>query len=173
MIKKDECILLGTIAKPHGTKGSLLLWLRNNTVENLKKKESVFVEIDGWLVPFFVETFQKNAPDTAILKIEEVDSEKIARTFAGYAVHILPEQVKGKKKSAKELPSLKGFRVTDMKRGFVGFAGEIAGNASNPLLQVIHEGCEFLVPVHTDIIVDVNDKTKEIRIDAPEGLFEI
>jgi 16S rRNA processing protein RimM len=58
MISKAKCRHLGTLAKPHGTKGALMLKLRNNKAEDFKKRESVFVEIDGLLVPFFVESIK-------------------------------------------------------------------------------------------------------------------
>jgi 16S rRNA processing protein RimM len=173
MIKKDKCLLLGTLTKPHGTKGSVLLWFKNLIAEDIRLRESVFVEIDGLLVPYFIENFKQNTPETAILKFEGIDSETKAKTFAGLAVYMHKDQVKQKRKLTAELPSLSGYKVTDKRLGFVGIAGEIADIANNPLLQVKHENREFLIPIHEDIILEINDKEKEIRIDAPEGLFEL
>ena len=173
MIKKEECLLLGTIAKPHGTKGSLLLWLRNIKAEEIKKRDTVFVEIDGLLVPFFIEEFRTGSPDAVILKFEDVNTETKARTFAGNPVYILTDHLKLKNSTFKEVPSLIGYKVNDKALGFVGIAGEIADIANNPLLQVNHEGREFLIPVHEDIILEINDKDRVILIDAPQGLFEI
>ena len=61
----------------------------------------------------------------------------------------------------------------DKKLGFIGIAGEIEDIANNPLLHVTHEGKEFLIPVHEDIILEINDRDKVIFIDAPDGLFEL
>ncbi len=57
--------------------------------------------------------------------------------------------------------------------GFIGFAEEVLDMKNNPLLSVINGDKEFLVPVHEDILLEVNDKEKIIRIDAPEGLFDL
>ena len=173
MIKKDNCVLLGILNKPHGTKGSLLLWFRNLKVEDIKKKESVFVEIDGLLVPFFIESYQKNSPESAIVKFEGINSETAAKAFAGFQVYMANDQVKRKLKTSEVLPALSGYKVTDDTLGFVGLAVEITGIASNPLLLIKLEDKEFLIPVHEDIILEVNDKKKEIRINAPEGLFDL
>ena len=43
--------------------------------EDIKERGLVFVEIDGLLVPFFVESFQEKTEDTAILKFEGIDTE--------------------------------------------------------------------------------------------------
>jgi 16S rRNA processing protein RimM len=173
MIKRDNCLLLGTLTKPHGTKGSLLLWLKRLKAEDIRKRESVFVEIDGLLVPFFIEIFQNNSPETVILKFEGINSETKAKAFAGMHVYVLNDQVKRKGKSIEDLPSLSGYKVTDIRIGFVGIAGEIADITNNPLLHVKHENREFLIPVHDDIILEINNKKKEISIDAPDGLFDI
>ncbi len=70
MINKDNCILLGTLTKPHGTRGSLIVRFSGLKAEDIKKRGLVFVEIDGLPVPFFIESFQEKTADTVILKIE-------------------------------------------------------------------------------------------------------
>lgn len=174
MIKKENCMLLGELAKPHGIKGSLLLWLKNSMVEDIRKGESVFLEIEGLLVPFFIESYRQNSKDSAILNFERVDSETKAKVFAGLPVYIpIKDTVRRKTKSNKALPDISGYKVTDISMGFVGFAVEIAAISNNPLLRVMHEDREYLIPAHEDIILEINDKEKYISIDAPEGLFEL
>ena len=173
MIKKDDCRLIGKIAKPHGTKGSLLLWLRDIQAEEIRKRESVFVEIDGLLVPFFIEIFQVNSSESLVIKFEEIDSETKARTLAGFPVYVTSDQLRQKSKSIPAFSSLNGYKVTDARTGFVGIAGDVADIAKNPLLQVVLNGKEYLVPIHEDIVLEINKKTREIRINAPEGLFDL
>jgi 16S rRNA processing protein RimM len=173
MIRIADCLLLGTIAKPHGTKGSVLLWLRNIKAEDIKKRDWVFVETDGLPVPFFIEEFRIGSTDAVILKLADINTETKAKSLSGHAVYLLPDQLKRQKRSLQEMPSLSGYRVKDKRLGFIGIAGEIADIANNPLLQVRFEDREFLVPVHESIILEVNDKKKIILIDAPEGLFEL
>lgn len=173
MIKKDNCLLLGTLNKPHGTRGSMLLWFRNLKAEDIRKKDSVFVEIDGLLVPFFIESCTKNSKETAILKFEGINSESEAKAFAGLPVYMSNDQVRKKSASSPVVPTLSGFKVIDNKLGFVGNAVEIADIANNPLLVIRNEDKEFLIPIHEEIILDINNRKKEIRINAPEGLFEL
>lgn len=173
MINRENCILLGQFTRPHGTKGMLLLGNRNVDVEDIRKGESVFVEIDGLLVPFFIETYKVISREAALIGIEGVDSETKARSFAGAQVYISEQKVKTGKKIRDEFSALSGFRVVDIELGLVGTAGEINPITNNPLLSVIAEGREFLIPLHQDIIMEINKKKKEIRIKAPEGLFDL
>jgi ribosomal 30S subunit maturation factor RimM len=55
----------------------------------------------------------------------------------------------------------------------MGLATEIIDVANNPLLAVRNGDKEYLVPVHENIILEINDREMEIRIDAPEGLFDL
>jgi 16S rRNA processing protein RimM len=173
MIEKDNCLLLGTLNRLHGTKGSLLLWVRDIKAEDIKKRDSVFVEIDGLLVPFFIESFQINSAERVLLKIDGIDSENKAKTLLGASVYILRNQVKRKKKTLDEGTLLEGYKVIDKTLGFVGTAKEITGIASNPLLLILQGDKEFLIPIHEDVILEINEKIREIRINAPEGLFEL
>jgi 16S rRNA processing protein RimM len=173
MINRENCLLLGKFTRPHGTKGTLLLGNRNLIVEDIRKGESVFVELDGLLVPFFIESFKVISQEAALVSVEGIDSETKAKSFAGALVYIPEQKVRARKKNRDELPSLSGFTVIDTQLGIVGSAGEINPIVNNPLLSVFSDGREFLIPVHPDIILEINRKKKEIRINAPEGLFDL
>ena len=140
--------------------------------EDIKKRGLVFVEIDGLPVPFFIESFQEKTEDTVILKMEGIDTEHKAREFLGYPVYVMKDQIKVKSASAK-IKEIKGYRVIDKNLGYIGLAEEIVEMSKNPLLSVINGAKEYLVPVHEDIILEVDDREKIIRIDAPAGLFDL
>ncbi len=173
MINKDNCILLGTLSKPHGTKGSLHIRFSGLKAEEVKDRGLVFVEIDGLPVPFFIESFQEKTDDSAILKIEGIDTETKAREFSGFSVYVMKDQVKRKTLQSDRTADVKGYRVIDVRLGFIGYAEEIINRPTNPLLVVKKENKEFLVPVHEDIVREIDKKEEVIHIIAPEGLFEL
>ena len=173
MINKDNCILLGTLSKPHGTRGSLHFRFSGLKAEEIKERDLVFVEIDGLPVPFFIEVFQEKTDDSAILRFEGIDSVTKAREFAGYSVYVMKEQVRRKKLHVKQITEFNGYSVVDDHLGFVGNAGEVTSVPTSPLLTVTLKGKKFLVPFHESIIRHIDHREKVIRIDAPEGLFEL
>ncbi len=173
MIQKDDCILFGSIGKPHGTKGAFVLLLRNIKANEIKKRDSVFVEIDGLLVPFFIELFQPSSNDAVLVKVEDLDSESKAKSFSGLNVYVSKDKISKKKKSMDQPFELSGFSVIDVKKGFIGVVFDIADIAGNPLLIVQQGKQEILIPWHEDIILQVDQKKKEIQIEAPEGLFDL
>jgi 16S rRNA processing protein RimM len=173
MITRNNCILLGTLTKPHGTKGSMLVRFRDLSGDDIKERGTVFLEVDGMLVPFFIEVFQDRSRDTIILKLEGIDTESRAREFSGSHVYVHKDQIKRKKSVQESLPDLTGYRVQDLNRGYIGVAGAIADIANNPLLMVHDKDRDFLVPFHENIIREINHSKQVIVIEAPEGLFEL
>jgi 16S rRNA processing protein RimM len=173
MINKDNCILLGTLTKAYGVRGSFLLRGRNLKAEDINEKASVFVEIDGLLVPFFVEDFLIKSPDAVILKFEGIDSETKAKEFSGLFVYKIQEHIERKSGTVRESPDIRNYRVLDKQLGFVGLVLKIIDLTNNPLLVLKKEERQYFVPVHDDLILEVNDKEKVIRINAPDGLFDI
>ena len=163
---------MGTLSKPQGTRGSLHIRFSGLKAEEIKGKGLVFVEIDGLPVPFFVESFQEKTDDSAILKIEGIDTETRAREFSGYSVYVMKDQVK-RKTLQLGIANVNGYRVIDKHLGFIGYAEEIINMPTQPLLVVKKENNEFLVPFHEDIVRDIDYKERLIRIEAPEGLFEL
>jgi 16S rRNA processing protein RimM len=173
MIKKEECLFLGTLVRPHGTKGAVLILLRDIKAEEIIKRDTVFVVIDGLLVPFFIEEFRISSSDAIIAKFERINDQTAAKSLSGSKVYVLHEQIGKKQKHTSDMIDLKGFTVRDQKTGFTGVAGEINDIVNNPLLQVYKDNKVYYVPLHEDIILKINKKEKTIVIDAPEGLFEL
>lgn len=165
--------MLGSIARPHGTRGAVLVRLRNLKAEDIKKRDHIFVDVDGLLVPFFIEEFKPATADTAIIKLEDVNSENEARHYSGCEVYISPSLLKKRKKESSSISPVNGYKVIDKRLGFIGTAGAMTGLSTNPLLEIINEGKQWLIPVHEDLIMEIKHIEKEIIIDAPEGLFNL
>ena len=52
-MRKEDCYFLGKITRRHGLAGNVILKLDTDQPELYNKLESIFVEINGLLVPFF------------------------------------------------------------------------------------------------------------------------
>jgi len=54
-MKKDDHYLLGSLLKTSGIKGEILLKFINDCLEEIQELESIFIDVDNKLVPFFIE----------------------------------------------------------------------------------------------------------------------
>ena len=170
-MNKEDYPVLGIIRKPSGTKGELLLEAEGSIPEDFEKWESIFIEIDGLLVPFFIEDFSFRSNKTIQLKLEDISNREEAEHYTSFSVFSpLPCNPSEKEQSF----DLKGFEVYDQDDKIVGvidFVEEIPGN---PLLHVRNAREQIvLIPFHTDMVLDFNNEDKKIRISIPDGLFDL
>jgi len=78
-MNKADCFHLGHVAKLHGFKGEVSLFLDVTTPSDYAKIESLYIDINDQLTPFFVESFiMKNHP-FALVKFEGVNNEADAK----------------------------------------------------------------------------------------------
>jgi len=83
-MRKDECFYLGKIAKKFSFKGEVLIYLDTDEPEMYEDLESVFVEFNKNLIPFFIEKVALHKGDVLLVKLAEVDSEEDADRLNNY-----------------------------------------------------------------------------------------
>ena len=77
MLKKEDFVYFGKLTKPHGTKGEI--GINGDGIILGEDCDFVAVEIDGILVPFFLENCRGMNDDTIIVKFEHLDSAESVR----------------------------------------------------------------------------------------------
>ena len=65
------------------------------------------------------------------------------------------------------------YLVVDEEKGELGKVNEIIEYPTQSIIQIIRDGKEILIPIHDDIIKDVNRDEKKIYISAPSGLIDM
>lgn len=172
-MNKADCFHLGYIAKLHGFKGGVSLFLDVTNPDDYRGLDAIFIDINNHLTPFFIESMRLNARGFAILKLEGVDDEntakKILRKDVYLPAEILPE-LDGIQFYDHEVV---GFKVIDQQYGEVGEMQQVIDLKVNPLLQIDNNGKEVLIPLIEGVIQKVDREKKELHILAPDGLIEL
>jgi 16S rRNA processing protein RimM len=65
------------------------------------------------------------------------------------------------------------YLVVDEEKGELGKVNEIIEYPTQSIIQIIKDGKEILIPIHDDILKDVNRDEKKIYIKAPNGLIDM
>lgn len=173
-MNKRDCFYLGEILKPQGLHGALTLKIEIDFFEYLiDNLESVFVEINEQLVPFFIYEIDHIADFTAILFFDEVEDETAARKFSGLKVYVENKLLPEEANNADDYNLLKGYSLIDSNSGFIGAIENIFHYSSNTVFQVFVNDREVLVPAVNELIQEINSDKKEIIVNCPEGLLEI
>jgi 16S rRNA processing protein RimM len=170
---KKDCFYLGKIAKKFSFKGEVLLYLDTDEPELYENLESVLVEINKNLIPFFIENGSLHKNDFLRVKFEEVDSEEEADSIMGCELYLpltmLPK-LEGNKFYFHEVI---GFEVEDKRLGIVGEIVSINDSTAQPLFEVKNNDVEILIPMIDHFLVEIDRKNKKVVMDLPEGLIEM
>lgn len=172
MMNKNECFSLGYIAKTVGNKGELILVFDVDDAKKYKKLESVFVEINKELVPFFITQIEVRN-NGAKVTFDGIDSteraEQLTRNSLYLPLSFLPP-LKGKKFYYHEVV---GFKVIDKIHGEIGLIETILDYPTQALFQIKKGDTEILIPVKDEFILSIDRNSKTINVEPPEGLIDI
>lgn len=172
-MKKEDCFYLGKIAKKFSFKGELLLYLDTDEPELYQNMESVFVELDNNLIPFFIEQSAMHKNDLLRVKFEDVDDEIAANELIGQSIY-LPLKMLPKLEGNKfYFHEVIGFNVEDKRLGIVGRIVSVNDSAAQTLFEVMRGDTQILIPMIDQFLVEVDRKGKRIVMELPEGLVEM
>jgi 16S rRNA processing protein RimM len=172
-MNKADCFHLGYIAKLHGFKGEVSLFLDVTNPSDYQTLDAVFIEINGQLVPFFIDSIKLKNKGFAAVKFEGVDDESSARRLLRMQV-FLPEQVLPKLSGIHFYDhEVVGYKVIDAHYGEVGILEAVIDFQVNPLIQILNNGAEVLIPLRDGLVKKLDRKNKIMNIEAPEGLIEL
>ena len=73
-----DCFYLGKITKKYSFKGELIISLDTDEPEIYKNLKSVFININGRLIPYFIEKSKSQKKATLRVKFEDINSEEEA-----------------------------------------------------------------------------------------------
>ncbi|MEI8117314.1 MAG: ribosome maturation factor RimM [Flavobacteriia bacterium] len=172
-MQKKDCFYLGIIAKLHGFKGEVSLFLDVSNPADYATLDAVFVEIDGGLVPFFVQNIKIKTKGFVAVKFQGVDSEQDAQRILKKPVYLPEAFLKELDQTSFYDHEIIGYTVIDEVHGDVGIVENVIDMAANPLLQLNKNGVEVLLPIFDGLVQKVQRKKKELYVKAPEGLIDL
>lgn len=165
-------ILLGQITKTSGFEGAVIVRLEKNFIENIPQMESVFLEIEGRPVPFFIASSDYNGSDILRLQFDGYESLKKVEEFKGCRVFLSFEYAGQPEK--EDFSIIKGYSVLNQNKVLLGTIDDVIENTGQLLLSILSQaGKEILIPLHEDFIVKIDKKRKVIFMDIPEGLSDL
>ncbi len=168
----SSCFKVGFILKPHGLKGEVTLAIDAEAPADFETVQSVFLEREGRLIPYFIESIsQKGAK--AFVKFDEVNSIEEAASLSKASIY-LPKAMRPKPEHDDfHLDEIIGFEVTDQEAGALGKVIEIMQAGPNKLLVIDYAGKEVLVPVNSPFITQITKSKRHIAVNLPDGFLDI
>ena len=169
MIRQEEVYKIGRLGKAHGVKGEVSFQFDDDVFDRTDA-DYLILDIDGILVPFFMEEYRFRSDALALVKFCDVDTQERASELTGSNVYF-PRTLAEDEEGMPPLASLIGFDLVEAKDGIrVGTIATIDDSTANLLFE-LEDG--RLIPASDDLITDINIKERTIKMEIPEGLLEI
>lgn len=169
MIKESEVYPIGILNKPHGVKGEITFTFTSDVWDRVEA-DYLICEVDGILVPFFLEEYRFRSDHSAIVKFLNMDTVEDVQEMTGLKVYfpysLTPTD---DDEGGYTWQYFQGFRVEDANGHALGVIDSVDDATENVLFEI----GDLLVPAADDLILDIDHEGKTIKMQLPEGLTEL
>lgn len=169
---KDTCFYVGKIVKTHGLKGEVTLRIDNEQFDEIEELNYFLLDINDKLIPYFVENIIFHSNKSFVL-FQDLKTLEAANQLVGISAYLPLDLLPEKDGNDFYSHEVVDFLVIDEEKGELGKVQEIIEYPTQSLIQILINGKEVLIPIHDDIIQDVNREEKKIYIKAPNGLIDM
>ncbi len=169
----EEVFELGYLSKTHGYEGALVLQIISDNPRHYQKTESVYLDLHGKLIPFFISSFRFVSKDLIVLRFEDVADEKAAAALVGRKVYLTIDKLPPLRKGQFYFHDLIGTKVHDQHLGELGTVTALYEPRDQVLVAMDYQGHEVLFPLHDHFLIDFDQENNRLKVRLPEGLLDV
>ena len=158
---------IGQVLKSNGRDGELLVSFSGIAPEDIDLEEPVFIEFDGLPVPFYFESFTQRGSSRALVRLTGVRSLRDAEELAGAAIYVEDDLYEDEE---EDLTGWTVLQADGTPAGTVSAHEDIPGN---PCIWVETGHGEVLIPLHEELVLEVDEEKQTLRMEIPEGLLSL
>lgn len=172
-MRKEDVFYVGKIAKKFSFKGEVLIYLDTDDPDILLEVESVIVDYNHSLVPFFIQksVFHKN--DYLRVKFEDVNTESEAEAILGLDVYLPINLLPQLHDDQFYYHEIVGFELIDENSTFRAPIARVNDSNFQVLIEIDCQNQIIMIPMVDDFIVKVDKVKKQFIMRLPEGLTDI
>lgn len=169
MIRQEDVYKIGRLGKAHGVKGEVSFQFDDDIFDRVDA-DYLVLDIDGILVPFFMEEYRFRSDSVCLVKFCNVDTQQRAQELTGCDV-FFPRALAEEGDEMPSLSMLVGFKIVNNANGkTVGRIAAIDDSTANILFE-LEDG--MLIPANDDLIEVIDAEQQQIKMNIPQGLLDI
>jgi 16S rRNA processing protein RimM len=170
-MKTDELILVGRVARAHGNKGQVIVNPDTDfAAERFVAGTTLLVGENTEPRTITSARFHQGRPVIGLEGVETIDA---AEQLAGAELKVPAANLAPLPAGTYYRHELVGCQVQDTEGRLIGEVAAVEGPMEMSRLVINAPHGEVLVPLVSDICVEVDPKAKRILVAAPEGLIEL
>lgn len=163
---------IGHTLKPQGKEGLIRLRIEEEYIEDLQSANAIFLDLDGSRVPFLYSDLQ--IKNHLLVKLDEVDDPQEASKYTSKLVFIETQFVSEKEEDESDfVEKLIGYKVYNSNDIYVGAINGLVRNPHQILLEINTPEKLFLMPFHSDLVIDINEASGTIKMEIIAGIEDL
>ena len=173
MIKQEDVYKIGKLGKPHGVKGEIN-FIFDDDVFDRTDAEYLVIEIEGIMIPFYMEEYRFHGNETALIKFCDIDTQEQAKELTGHDV-FFPRAQADADKGTVSLAQMHGLTLIDaISDKPIGTIYRVDDSTPNILFEVnTADGHTALIPANEHLIEKIDMDKREIRMNLPDGILDL
>ena len=169
MIRKEELYKIGRLGKVHGIKGEISFLLDDDVFDRVDA-DYLVLDVDGILVPFFIEEYRFKTDSNVLMKFDGIDTQERARELTGCDVYF-PRALAESDEDNLSWAEMIGYSLVDAQSGQkIGTIAAVDDSTINILFE-LEDG--RLIPASEELITNIDTQKHQIEINLPEGILEL
>ncbi|MEO0294877.1 MAG: hypothetical protein ABIM85_02530 [candidate division WOR-3 bacterium] len=148
------------ILKSYGKEGRVLAKLLIDNEKILQRGKKLFFYYKGEERFFFLKGFERRGGKSYIITLSSIDSKEKADSLKGTYLYI-------KKREKRDEENITGYRVYDVKKGYLGKIDFVEKTFFLKRLYIkTEEGKEIILPWVEEYVKGIDKKKKLIKVNA-------
>ncbi len=165
-------VKIGTVVSNHGYKGDIKINISSFNLNDFPNLAHLFIELDGSFIPFSINEIRSFSKNVLIIKLKEINSEKEVDEIIHKNIYVDSTKIESRKDFGFFYNDIINFNVfRDSQK--IGSIENINTNLPQPVFEIKYNSRLVLIPIHEDLIKEIDKENNIIHLDIPDGLLEI
>ena len=162
-------IKIGQVVNVVGLKGELKVYHYSDYKERFEELREVYLENKLYTI-----TSVRYVKDLVILKLKGIDDRTGAEKHKGENIYIGKEDLRDLPEGTYHIFDLIGLQVMDEEGNTLGTLSDVIQNSAQDIYEIERENKgKFLVPAVEEFILDIDLKTKTMKVKLIEGMLDL
>ena len=169
-----DLIHIGSTGKKRGIQGHFKIRLNDDQfIPDLSKARAVFIHLNGSKVPFLISEVQKSSD--VLIKLDEINTPEEVNYLLNKDLYLDKKEVRVELLDTEigDNHVLVGFTIIDQGDSKIGTILEIKEYPEQMIAEVETQNGLKLIPIHQNLILDLNEDNQMIKMQLIDGLLDL
>ncbi len=168
----QELVSIGYTKKAHGVKGAIRVSIKDQYLATFEEIDVLFLALKGRNIPFFIESKVFETPYR--VTFEDHTTREAIEPLTGKEILVQKDKL-----ILEETPddliygAYIGYLIVDNKEGEIGTIRDIQEFPQQEMAFVLYQNKEILLPLNEYLIESIEEDSKTILVNLPEGLLDL